>query len=90
MTFPYTGWVLMPSFKPVELTFVERSRLYRTWHKAENGKIYPIVKIHSSKHAAIDDGHAELIKQQIAVEKRQANINKRRATLEKAAGESNP
>lgn len=90
MTFPYTGWVLMPSFKPVELTFVERLSHSYGWHKAHNGKIYSIWKIFSCKQAAIDAGHAELLKQQKALEKRQTNLNKRRAALEKAAGESKP
>lgn len=87
MKFPYTAWVLMPSFKPVEITLVEAQRFPFSdqWHKAESGKTYAVGSIYSAKHAAIAAGHVELIKQQAALDKKQANINKRRAALEKAS-----
>ncbi|UBB15469.1 hypothetical protein [Comamonas odontotermitis] len=85
MNFPYTGWVLMPSFKPVELTFVKDRG---GWHRAERGKDYSIHDIFPDKHSAISAGHAALVEQQLAVNKKQANIQKRRAALEKAAGEA--
>lgn len=90
MNFPYTGWVLMPSFKPVELTFVEDHWGDGGWHRAESGKDYSIYDIFPDKHSAISAGHVALVKQQLAVNKKQANIIKRRAALEKAAGEAKP
>ena len=90
MTFPYTGWVLMPSFKPAELTFVEQDHYYRSRHKSQSGKVYSTHTIYRDKHGAIAAGHVELLKQQAAVDKKQTNIHKRRAALEKAAGEAKP
>lgn len=90
MTFPYTGWVLMPSFKPVKTIFVEAARYSEGWHKSEGGKTYSTQNIYATKDAAISAGHIDLHQQQAALDKKQANINKRRAALEKAAGESKP
>lgn len=81
--FPYDGWVLMPSFKPVQVALVE-SNHSPLWHKTESGKLYCTDNIHQSKQAAIAAGRAALDGQQAALEKKQANINKRRAALEKA------
>ncbi|MBO9679512.1 MAG: hypothetical protein J7556_14820 [Acidovorax sp.] len=84
--FPYTAWVLMPSFKPVQIT-LERisngSTSYDEWHKAESGKFYHTDKIHPTKAAAIAWGLADLAKQQAAINKKQENLNKRRAALER-------
>lgn len=90
MTFPYTGWVLMPSFKPVALTFVKDDWGCGNWHRTDSGKDYAVDFIFRDKDAAISAGHMALVKQQAALDKQQANINKRRAALEKAAGEAKP
>lgn len=85
MNFPYTGWVLMPSFKPVETIFVEASMYSKGWHKSQGGKTYSTQDIYATKDAAISAGHIDLHKQQAALDKKQANIKKRRAALEKAS-----
>ena len=82
-TFPYTAWVLMPSFKPVEVTFVDT--YCGEWHKTQAGKAYHHTVIHQTKAAAITCGLADLKKQQAAIDKMQQNLNKRRAVLEKAS-----
>ncbi len=89
-TFPYAAWVLMPSFKPVEVTFVGfyyESPLYGSWHETDDGRSYHTGKIHQSKAAAIAWGLADLAKQQAAIDKKQQNLNKRRAALDKASKE---
>lgn len=90
MTFPYTGWVLLPSFKPGQVAFVEEAWRDNSWHKSFGGKVYATSNIYPSKDAAISAGYIDLHKQQAALDKKQANINKRRAALEKAAGEAKP
>lgn len=82
-TFPYEGWVLMPSCKPVKLVFDEL--YYSQWHRPAKGKAYHTDNIHSSKEEAIAAGHLLIKKQQEALDKQQANINKRVAALNKAA-----
>ena len=84
-TFPYTAWVLMPSFKPVEVTFVEEK--WASWHATDQRKIYGVNNIHPTKAAAIAWGLADLAKQQAAIDKKQQNLNKRRAALDKASKE---
>ena len=93
MTFPYTGWVLMPSFKPKQEQFVKAYGDYTNkndWHITDNGKSVHITEIYGSKPDAINAGGKQLIAQQAALDKKQANINKRRVALEKAAGEAKP
>lgn len=85
-TFPYTAWVLMPSFKPVEVRFV-RKRYDGSWHETAAGKIYRTENVHQDKAEAIAWGLADLAKQQAAINKKQQNLNKRRAALDKASKE---
>ncbi len=82
-SFPYTAWVLMPSFKPVEVTFVEEK--WASWHATAQGKRYHANNIHPTKAAAIAWGLADLARQQATIDKKQENLNKRRAALEKAS-----
>lgn len=82
-TFPYTAWVLMPSFRPAEVTFVKTR--FGEWHATESGKPYHPSVIHQTKAAAIAWGLAALAKQQADIDKKQQNLNKRRAVLEKAS-----
>ena len=86
MKFPYTGWVLMPSFKPAEVILVEQHMEWtgNIWVRAESGTLYKQGKVFGSKEDAIQYGFEDLAKQQAALDKKQANIHKRRAALEKA------
>ncbi|MGE8446614.1 MAG: hypothetical protein ACN6O1_10385 [Comamonas sp.] len=88
MTFPYTGWVLMPSYKPKPEQFVKSFRA--THHVTDKGKYVHLSEIYVSMTQAINAGTKHLSEQQAALDKKQANINKRRAALEKAAGEAKP
>lgn len=83
--FPYQGWVLTPSFKPVEKTFQSKADHYEEWHYDENGKGYQVRDIYQDKASAIAWGRANLEAQQAALDKKQANIEKRRAALDKAS-----
>jgi hypothetical protein len=86
--YPYAGWVLLPSFKPTEVTFVSAYKSFSNEDYGDNsqgGKLYASSEIFPSKTAAILEGHARLRKQQADLDKKQTNINKRRAALEKAA-----
>ncbi len=87
-TYPYAGWVLLPSFKPVEVTFVSAYKSFSNEDYGDNsqdGKLYGRSDIFDSKSAAIQEGYARLKKQQADLDKKQININKRRAALEKAS-----
>lgn len=93
MTFPYTGWVLIPSFTPKQEKFVSPYGFgdeQKEWHRTEKHKLVHVDSIYFCKAAAIYAGNQRLRDQQAALDKKQANINKRRAALEKAAGESKP
>lgn len=81
--FPYQGWVLTPSFKPVEKTFV--SGYAGEWHDTSSNQMYHILNIYRSKTEAILSGRSKLEAQQAALDKKQANIEKRRAALDKAS-----
>lgn len=80
--FPYKGWVLTPSFKPVEKTFTRSG--YIKYEYTEDDKCYHIKSIHPDKASVIAWGRADLDRQQAALDKKQANIEKRRAALDKA------
>ncbi|MFE1574360.1 hypothetical protein ACFIQG_21575 [Comamonas odontotermitis] len=91
MKFPYTGWVLTPSFTPKQVVFKEDANSwFGDWHVTEKGKRYSTECIHAAKEAAIEAGHQSLKQQQAALDKKQINIHKRRAALEKAAEETKP
>lgn len=87
-TYPYKGWILMPSFKPVEVEFV---KLYASYSMLDYGDITSTEKtvrredIFSTKDVAIDVGRERLRKQQATLDERQATIYKRLNTLTKAS-----
>lgn len=88
MEFPYTGWILQPSFKPVEVKFIEEYGLFLKrpeFHVSESGKVFHTSGIYKTKSEAISSGYELLEKQQAALEKKQANLNKRKAVLDKHA-----
>lgn len=87
--YPYTGWVLMPSYKPKEETFVKGTPA--SWRGAydttDSDKSYCLDSIYSSKEAAIAAGHAKLDEQREKLKRMQERIDKRQAALDKAAAE---
>ncbi|MDX4957262.1 hypothetical protein [Delftia acidovorans] len=85
--FPYQGWVLTPSFKPVEKTFF--APYNKEWHRSTDGgargTYHQVEKIFPSMEAAIAWGRSDLDKQEAALDKKHFNIQKRRAALDKAS-----
>jgi hypothetical protein len=83
--FPYKGWVLMPSFAPKELNFVESDWMTGDWHVADNSaKYYTVAEIYKTKNEAIVAGREKLAKLRLDLAKRSATIEKRQAALDKA------
>ena len=85
--FPFKVWVLMPSFKPVEVEIVSS---YNAWGNSEpyyenaKGKVYPKGELFGSKDEAISVGRSRLEEQEADLAKRAAGIAKKRAELDKA------
>lgn len=83
-TYPYDGWVLLPSFKPKQVIFVKR---YGAWSGedygdiSDAGKYYPRSEIHASRSDAITEGYYRLHRQQMRLDKQLAVMAKRRAAL---------
>lgn len=86
--YPRQAWVLLPSFKPKEVTIIEKahpySSMFSDWDKAEGGKTYHVDKLHPSITAAIADGREQVKKMAADIAKRQASMEKRIASLDKA------
>lgn len=83
--FPYQGWVLMPSFAPKELTFVDTAWATGDWHVSKgSSKYYGVNEIYQNKAEAIAAGREKLIKLRADLEKRRTTIEKRQAALDKA------
>lgn len=87
-TYPYSAWVLQPSFKPKEVTFVRHST---NWNGSEDygcetqsGKCYQRSQIHPTKAAAIAFGREEVKRMQGDLDKKQASLNKKTESLDKA------
>jgi hypothetical protein len=80
--------VLQPSFKPVEVTFVEPYH-WLNEHRADktkSGRAYRLEHIHPTKEAAIAHGRLELKRIRIDLDKREENLKKKTAALDKAEG----
>ena len=87
-TYPYTAWVLQPSFKPKEVTFVNHCEGWIGEDygcESEGGRVYRRDAIHATKTAAITFGTAEVRRMQLAIDKKQESLNKKREALAKAA-----
>ena len=85
-TYPFKAWVLMPSFKPVEVEIVSE---YRSWnkevyHQTAKQKTYTGSDLFGSKDEAICAGRKRLADQEADLAKRAENIAKKRAALDKA------
>ncbi|MFS2027111.1 hypothetical protein [Massilia sp. CT11-137] len=86
--YPRQAWVLLPSFKPKELTITQRSHpyssMFESWDLASDGKSYHFEKLHPNKDAAIAAGRDLIEKARANIAKRQETMNKRIAALDKA------
>lgn len=87
--YPYTGWVLMPSYKPKQETFVREANFFNRdlYGVTEAGKYVSSGEIYASKADAIAAGRARLDEQHEKLKKMQERVNKRHAALDKAAAE---
>jgi hypothetical protein len=92
-TYPRQVWVLLPSFKPVEVTVVKRYASYNSadyGDLTEKGKLYDVESMHQTKDDAIAAGRKKCKALQDDIDKRQATLNKRWDALDKAEkGQSN-
>lgn len=81
--YPRQAWILMPSFKPKEVTVVKQY-YNKDWDKLESGKLVNVVDLHATKAAAITAGREAVIKTQADIAKRQINLDKKVVALNKA------
>lgn len=81
--YPFSGWVLQPSFKPKEVTIV--SGPHSSYQQSESGKWYANSDVYSTKDEAIQGGWERVRKQQEDLNKKQVSLNKKQAVLRKAA-----
>lgn len=81
-SFPYTAWVLTPSFIPKQVELVEAA-YYNDWHSTKNRKSYHISDLFIEKKNAIEAGWRRLDEQESALRKRADAINKKKANLTK-------
>lgn len=87
-TYPYTAWVLQPSFKPKEVELVKH---YTSFGGTDYGdetaskKVYRLDEIFASKADAIAEGWRRVEKQQSDLEKRQESLDKKKAALTKSS-----
>jgi hypothetical protein len=82
-TYPYDGWVLLPSFKLKKVTFVKNYGAYSGDHGdiTDSGKYYQLSQIHALRSDALIAGHNQLNLQQARLDKQLAVMAKRRAAL---------
>jgi hypothetical protein len=88
--YPRQAWVLLPSFKPKEVTIVKRYGSWSgtdDWDVAEGGKLYRKDSLFPTMTDAIAFGRIEVEKQQADIAKRQERLIKRIAALDKAAAQ---
>lgn len=86
--FPYTAWLLLPSFKPCQVTIAKPCSGYGSmWahlHEDEKGKTYNTNYLFSTKEECITDGWKRLSDQEAALETKFAKLRKRKETLGRA------
>lgn len=87
-TYPYKAWILMPSFKPVEVSFVKAYSSFSGYDYGDitsAGKTCAVNDIHATKEAAMEVGHARLEALRGKIERMQLGHDKKLAALKKAA-----
>lgn len=90
-TYPYTAWVLQPSFKPKQ---VELTRAYGSWGTASDydststGKPYHLSELLISQKDAIAAGRQALERQRIDLDKKLVSLAKKQEALDKAEKEA--
>lgn len=89
-TYPYTAWVLTPSFKPKEVTLVRHYMAFGGQDYGdltESGKMYGVTEMFPTKRAAVDEGWRRVGKQKADLDKKLIGIAKRRKALQEATRE---
>lgn len=89
--YPRQAWVLMPSYKPKEVTVIKPYGTYspgvKEWDIIESGKSYHHAYLYASKEVAIATGKDLCLRMQLALNKRQISLDKKIAALNKAEKE---
>ena len=86
-SYPYKAWILLPSFKPVEVEFVKTYEAFGGQDYGDltdKGKIMRRDEIHASKSEAIKVGHERLAKSRAQIAKLQLGHDKKLEALKKA------
>lgn len=88
-TYPYTAWVLLPSFKPKSVELVKKYKSYTADYGdlTEAGKLYSLSELFPSKREAVEAGWLRVDKQKTDLDKKLESLKKRREQLRLATGE---
>lgn len=87
-TYPFQAWVLMPSFKPKEVTIVKQYiSSSPEYQESASSSLYHKDDLYPSKAIAIATGRELLVKQKATLDKRLETLNKKQAALDKAEAE---
>lgn len=81
--YPFSAWVLMPSFKPVEIEFVSSS-WNPEWSRTESGKRVHCKDHWHTKAEAIAVGRQRIADKEAALQKSLEKLAKYRSALDKA------
>ncbi len=85
---PFKAWVLLPSFRPVEVELVEVAGWpTEDWYRTAKGKAYHHGELFGSLADAVGAGHRRLDKLRADIDKKLETLSKRRAALDKAVQE---
>lgn len=85
-SYPYKAWILMPSFKPVEVEFVEQYKSFSEDYGdlTNKRKVVRRDEIFPTKQDAINGGHLRLRRHRAQIAKLQAGHDKKLEALKKA------
>lgn len=85
--YPRQAWMLMPSFKPVEVTVTAKaykSDDYSDWDRLSSGKSVHFECLYKTQADAIAVGREQVAKAEADLLKRRANLDKKIKALDKA------
>lgn len=88
ISYPYTAWVLAPSFKPKQVEILKRYSSYSpesTWELSDSGKFYLRSDLSETKELAIASGWKRVEAMQLKLDKMEDSLRKKRAALNLAA-----
>lgn len=88
--YPRQAWMLMPSFKPVEVTVIAKAYTligYSDFDRLSSGKPVHFERLHRTQAEAIAAGREQVAKAEADLLKRRANLDKKIKALDKAEKE---